>query len=147
MREKCPSPYFSIITACYNSAVTLPQTLASVESQVDTTVEHLIIDGDSTDGSLDIVREYSHISQVISEPDNGMYVAMNKGVNLAKGHVVGILNADDFYASSDVLAKVIAVFEDPAVDACYGDLVYVDNTDTTKVVRYWRSGSFDLRKF
>ena len=147
MREECLFPYFSIITACYNSAVTLQETLASVESQVDTTLEHLIVDGGSTDGSLDIVRTYSHIAQIVSEPDNGMYVAMNKGINLAKGEVVGILNADDFYARPDILAKVAVVFQNPVIDACYGDLIYVDTADTTKVVRYWRSGAFAPQKF
>ena len=147
MREAGPFPSLSIITACYNSAATLPQTLASVGSQAGATVEHLIIDGGSTDGSLDIARAYAHIFRLVSEPDQGIYDAMNKGIRLAKGDIVGILNADDFYASADILAKVAKVFEDSAIDACYGDLIYVDTADTRKVVRYWRSGTFVPRKF
>jgi glycosyltransferase involved in cell wall biosynthesis len=147
VRETGTFPLFSIITACYNSAVTLPQTLACLESQAGVTMEHLIIDGGSTDGSLDIVRGYSHDFSVISEPDDGIYDAMNKGIRMAKGDVVGILNADDHYPSSDILAKVAQVFEDSAIYACYGDLVYVDNTDTKKVLRYWRAGTFTPQKF
>jgi glycosyltransferase involved in cell wall biosynthesis len=93
------------------------------------------------------VRAYPHISHIVSESDQGIYDAMNKGIRLAQGDIVGILNADDFYASSDILAKVAAIFADPAIDACYGDLVYMDSTDTGKVVRYWRSGAFSPRKF
>jgi glycosyltransferase involved in cell wall biosynthesis len=137
----------TIITACFNSASTLAQTLASVDSQVGTTVEHLIIDGGSTDGSPDILRDRMPYRRVISEADKGMYDAMNKGIGLAKGDVVGILNADDIYASPDVLAKVAAIFEDVATDVCFGDLVYSDTKEPTKIVRYWRSGNFAVWKF
>jgi glycosyltransferase involved in cell wall biosynthesis len=147
MRDVVPNPFFSIITACYNSVKTLPQALASVQSQTHTTFEHLIIDGDSVDGSLDVVQASLPISQIVSEHDNGIYDAMNKGIKLAKGEIVGILNADDFYASTDVLAKVDSVFENPSIDACFGDLVYVDKIDTGKVIRYWRSGVCKVRKF
>jgi glycosyltransferase involved in cell wall biosynthesis len=147
MSDVAHNPLFSIITACFNSVRTLPQTLASVRSQVDTIFEHLIIDGGSTDGSLDVVKASLPLSQIVSEPDDGIYDAMNKGIMRAKGEILGILNADDFYASSDVLAKVALVFEDPSVHACFGDLVYVDSRDTGEVVRYWRSGGCEMRKF
>ncbi len=94
-----------------------------------------------------VARRYPHISQIVSEADLGIYDAMNKGIGMSQGDIVGILNADDFYTSSDILAKVAAVFQDSAIDACYGDLVYVDNTDIGKVVRSWRAGNFSLRKF
>lgn len=147
MRESVLHYLFSIITVCYNSIGTLSQTLISVQSQVDTTLAHLIIDGGSTDGSLDIVKAALPHSQIISEPDNGIYDAMNKGIVLAKGEIVGILNADDTYASSCVLKKVAEVFKDKAVDVCYGDLCYVDYHDTAKVVRYWRADTYNYRKF
>lgn len=138
---------FSIITVCYNSVSTISQTLASVQSQVDTTLEHLVIDGGSTDGCLDAVKSSLPISQIVSEPDSGIYDAMNKGLSLAKGKVVGILNADDFYASQFVLKEVAKVFKDESVDACYGDLCYVDYHTTEKVVRYWKSKKYNYRKF
>jgi glycosyltransferase len=137
----------SIITATFNAETTLSDCVESVSEQsVD--VEHIIIDGASTDGTLKIVEHYrDSLAKVISEPDKGIYDAMNKGLKLATGDVIGILNADDFYASSDVLKKVANAFSDPDVDACYGDLVYVDSKDTNKVTRYWHSGNFNPRKF
>jgi glycosyltransferase involved in cell wall biosynthesis len=139
-------PKISIITVTYNAAATLVDCLASVAGQSFVGIEHIIIDGGSTDETLAVARSFRHVSQIVSEPDQGIYDAMNKGVRLAKEDIIGILNADDFYASPDVLAKVVAVFEDPDIDACFGDLVYV-STDTGKVVRYWRSGTFARRKF
>jgi glycosyltransferase involved in cell wall biosynthesis len=97
---------------------------------------------------MDIVERHSgSLTKVVSEPDMGIYHAMNKGLRLATGDVVGILNADDYYPSDDVLAKVIEAFSNPDVDACYGDLVYVDSKDASKVVRFWRSGDYNSRKF
>lgn len=137
----------SIITATFNAETTLSYCIESVSEQsVD--VEHIIIDGVSTDGTLKTVEHYrDSLAKVVSEPDAGIYDAMNKGLKLATGDVIGILNADDFYASSDVLKKVANVFSEPDVDACYGDLVYVDSKDLNKVTRYWHSGNFNVRKF
>jgi len=102
----------------------------------------------STDGTLEILRKREgHGLRVVSEPDAGIYDAMNKGVALATGEVVGILNADDVYAGPQVLARVAEVFRDPSVEACYGDLVYVDPEDTDRVLRYWRSGTGSPEKF
>lgn len=136
----------SIITVTCNAAVTLADCLSSVAGQSSAGVEHIVIDGGSTDETLVVARSFRHVSLIVSEPDQGIYDAMNKGIRMATGDIIGILNADDFYTSPDVLAKVVAVFEDPAIDGCYGDLVYVDPTNTGKVVRYWRSGAFAPRK-
>lgn len=84
---------------------------------------------------------------IVSEPDQGIYDAMNKGVRMAQGDIVGILNSDDYYASPAVLAKVVEVFNNPAIEACYGDLIYVDAADTGRTVRYWRSGGYAPNKF
>ena len=140
-------PLFSIITACYNSVRTLSQTLASVKRQVSTNSEHLIIDGGSTDGSLGVIKASLPVSQIVSEQDYGIYDAMNKGILLTRGEIVGILNADDFYPSPFVLEKVAKVFKDSSVEACYGDLCYVDYYDTDKVVRYWQANEYNYRKF
>ncbi|HTF30715.1 MAG TPA: glycosyltransferase family 2 protein [Flavitalea sp.] len=137
----------TIITACYNSASTIEDTLKSVQSQTYPHVEHLIIDGHSTDHTLELVKSYGHVAQCVSAKDKGIYDAMNKGIILAKGGVIGILNSDDLYASAGVLEKVAKAFENPKVDAVYGDLQYVDSNDLNKIVRYWRSGYFSARNF
>lgn len=103
-------------------------------------IEHIVVDGASNDRTLDIVRsEGARITRLVSEPDNGIYDAYNKGLSLVGGEVIGFLNSDDFYSSETVIEKVMAVFEDDSVDACYGDLVYVDCTNTSKITRYWKS--------
>lgn len=133
----------SIITVCYNSADTIGDTLRSVRIQNHFNVEHNIIDGGSKDNTLQVVAvEGPHVAKLVSEKDGGIYDAMNKGIAMATGEVIGFINADDFYASSCVLTKVAAVFNDPTVDACYGDLCYVGKSDTSSVVRYWSSSAF-----
>ncbi len=137
----------SIVTPTYQAAQVLPDCLASVAVQ-DVEVEHILMDGGSTDETLAVAKAHGrHLAKVVSEPDQGIYDAMNKGIELATGEVVGILNADDFYPSPQVLRQVAACFEDPAVDACYGDLRYVEAGDTGRTVRFWRSGDFDRAKF
>jgi glycosyltransferase len=136
----------TIITATFNSASTLRSCLDSVSAQ-HASVEHLIIDGGSKDKTISIANTYSHISKLISEPDKGVYDAMNKGIALATGDIIGILNSDDFYASSDVLSWVAKTFKDPSIDCCYGDLLYVDATDTARITRSWKSGEFNHRNF
>lgn len=135
----------SVITATYNSAVLVSSCLTSVQSQT-TPIEHIIIDGGSKDATLETVRSFPHVAKVISEPDHGIYDAMNKGIALATGEVIGILNSDDFYADSQVLERVAQVFADPAVDSCYGDLQYI-SPDATKVVRHWRAGQMHEHSF
>lgn len=127
----------SIVTASFNSAGTLAQCIASVAGQsVD--VEHILVDGGSTDATQEIIERHRHsLAQAISEPDRGMYDGMNTGVALAGGDIVGILNADDVYASDEVLGWVLSAFEDSEVGACYGDLQYVDCADPGRVVRHW----------
>ncbi|PKN13542.1 MAG: glycosyl transferase [Deltaproteobacteria bacterium HGW-Deltaproteobacteria-4] len=142
----------SIITASYNAGATITDCLKSINFQT-TPVEHLIIDGASTDNTLELVRQISPHARILSEPDRGIYDAMNKGIRLASGDIIGILNADDFYASPDVLAQVAAVFADPTVAACYGDLQYVQGgvgekpTECFKVVRHWQSDPFCRSRF
>lgn len=105
-------------------------------------MEHIIIDGASTDGTVEVLDRYSTATlKYISEPDQEPYAAMNKGIKMATGDVIGILNADDFYVDDRVLETVSKVFEDPSVDSCYGDLEYVDREDTQKVIRRWKTGS------
>jgi glycosyltransferase len=133
----------SVVTATWNCAKTLPDCLASVARQGYDNIEHVIVDGASTDGTIDVVNR--HIDQVAvfkSERDKGIYDALNKGISLATGDVVGFLHADDLYASDDVLFKVAEAFEDHTVCAVYGDLEYVSQQDTSKVIRRWRSNSF-----
>lgn len=137
----------SLITATLNCSDTILDNINSIRAQsVD--VEHVVIDGASTDSTLEILQKAGHpFAHVVSEPDDGMYDAMNKGIKLASGKIIGILNADDFYPHAQVLEKVTEVFSNPAVDSCYGDLMYVDSRNTRKVVRYWRSGDHDRCKF
>jgi glycosyltransferase involved in cell wall biosynthesis len=136
-------PVISVITVVHNSAATITDTLLSVASQTYPHVEHVIIDGASTDGTLKIIQEHASKNLVVkSEPDHGMFDAMNKGLATATGEVIGFLNADDVYADSRVLEDIAGVITSQNVDACYGDLVYVDKSDSRKVVRYWKSQSY-----
>lgn len=140
-------PTISIITATLNTGETLSDCLDSVIRQ-DMDVEHIVVDGQSTDQTLQVVEQYrDSIAKVISEPDQGIYDAMNKGLSLAGGEVIGLLNADDYYPSPDILSRVAGVFENPDIDACYGDLCYLDGRDPSKVVRYWQAGEYQPRQF
>lgn len=136
----------SIVTPSYND-LRISRALDSVLTQeFDGDLELIVIDGGSQQPTLDVLKRYrQHIDVFISEPDQGVYDAMNKGIRLATGEVIGILNADDRYNDPFVLRDVAAVFKDPKVDACYGDLVYVDAQD--RIVRYWKSGSYRPFKF
>lgn len=136
-------PVISVITVVNNSAATIADTLLSVASQAYPHVEHIIIDGASTDGTLKIIQEHaSQIAVIKSEPDRGMYDAMNKGLAMATGDIIGFLNADDVYSDSHVLEDIAGAIGTQNMDACYGDLVYVDTSDSHKVVRYWKSQSY-----
>ena len=137
----------TVITPSYNSAGTIRDTLQSIAAQDYPFVEHIIIDGHSTDGTLKIASEYPHVSRMISAKDEGIYHAMNKGLRLATGDIIGILNSDDLYTSDQVLSQVAKVFEDESVDGCYADLQYVNPKQLDKISRTWKSGEFGPRSF
>lgn len=133
----------SVVTVCFNAADTVLETLRSVEEQDHPDVEHIVVDGASTDGTAELIRRHgTKVACFISEPDHGIYDAMNKGLAHATGEVVAFLNADDVYLHSGVLSRVAAVMKTPELDACYANLVYVDRTDPSRVVRVWRSRDF-----
>jgi glycosyltransferase len=133
----------SIITVVYNNKKTIKDAIESVLNQTYKNIEYIVIDGASNDGTVEIVQSYSNkIDKFISEPDNGLYDAMNKGLKLATGNIIGILNSDDFYASNNIIEKVVNVFNENNIDSVYGDLVYVDSNNTDKIVRYWKSIPF-----
>lgn len=133
----------SIITVCYNSAATLPYCLDSVARQSHTNIEHIVIDGASTDGTGQVVRSQGQrVARFLSEPDNGIYDAMNKGLALATGDVIGILNADDRYADDGALARVSAQIRAQALDMLYGDVAFFQPDAPTRLVRRFSSARF-----
>ena len=137
----------SIVTATYNSAATVKDTLSSIQRQDHPDIEHIIIDGLSKDNTLELVSGFPHIAKVISEKDKGIYDAMNKGIVTATGEVIGILNSDDIYTDPTVISSVAQVFRDPKVMTCYADLQYVHPTDLNRTIRTWKSGPFKRRNF
>lgn len=133
----------SIITAVYNRFETVGQAIKSVQTQTHGNVQHVVIDGASRDGTLQLLQALiSPASVLVSEPDEGIYDALNKGVALCSGEVIGLMHSDDFFADDRVLADVATAFADPAVDAVYGDLDYVSARDTSKIIRHWRAGPY-----
>ncbi len=138
----------TVITVCFNSAASIADTLDSVAVQTHPDIEHIVIDGASTDNTTAIVQDRGkHVAHFISEPDRGIYDAMNKGLQLATGELVGFLNADDMFAHPDVVASIArAAQRDPHADAVYGDIVYVRADRPDHVLRYWRSGKFTRSK-
>jgi glycosyltransferase involved in cell wall biosynthesis len=138
----------SIITVSYNSANTISDTIRSVLDQTYPDIEYIIVDGSSTDGTMDIINSYGNrISKIISEPDNGIYDAINKGIRSSTGTIVGILNSDDFFYDNNVIDKVVRSFQENEIDAVYGDVQFVDQNNTSKNVRYYSSKYFNVRKF
>jgi glycosyltransferase involved in cell wall biosynthesis len=131
----------SIITVVYNNKATIANAIESVLSQNYNNIEYIIIDGNSTDGTLDIINKYSSkITKIVSEKDNGIYDAMNKGLKLATGDVIGILNSDDLYANNTILKEVMNHFiNNHKLDILYGDLVYVKYDNINKIIRTWTS--------
>ena len=133
----------SIITACYNSAATIEGTIKSVLSQDHPDVEYIIVDGASKDNTLQVVDRYrDRIAKIISEKDQGIYDAINKGIAAATGEVIGLLHSDDIYANDEVLSRVTKLFGEKKSDSVYADLHYVNKDDISKVVRYWHSGEY-----
>lgn len=137
----------SIITVAYNSAETIRDTLESVRQQTYPHLEHIVVDGASTDGTADIARSFRHVAQVVSEPDQGAYDAMNKGIALAQGDIIGLLNADDAYASPDAVRWMVDTLLQTGADACYADLQYVHRGRPNRIVRHWHSGPFRPERF
>ena len=145
---KVISMKISVITGSYNCCNLVTDAINSVQGQQHANVEHIIVDGGSTDGTLDIINSMKTKGAcVISERDKGPYDAMNKGIIMATGDIVGILNSDDMFADSHVLERIETAFRVSDCDACYADLVYVDRADTTKAIRYWKSGEYRPENF
>ena len=133
----------SVITAVFDRADTIRQTIESVRAQTYGDVEHIIQDGGSRDRTMAVVREAADASAVIvSETDNGIYDAINRGIRRASGDVIGLMHSDDFFAGPDVLSKIVDAFSDPTILGVYGDLQYVSTDNPCRVVRHWRSGEF-----
>lgn len=139
----------SLITVVRNGEATIADCMSSVLVQTTQPFEYIIIDGKSTDRTLEVIDKHRWPAvKVISEPDQGLYDAMNKGIHLASGDVIGLINSDDVYADNQVLQRVSDFFSDkPDIDACYGDLCYVRCDDLTKIVRYWQSNSYQQGLF
>ncbi len=139
----------SIITATYNSEATLVDTIESVIAQDYDNIEFIIVDGNSTDHTLDIIKKYKDaITRYVSEPDEGIYDAMNKGIGMATGDIIGILNSDDFFSHPSVLSLIAKQFDnDTGLDAVYGDLYYVDKHNTNKIIRYWKNKTYYPKAF
>jgi glycosyltransferase len=137
----------SVITAVYNSAATVSGAIASVASQTHPDVEHVVVEGLSSDGSLAAIKAAQHDRMVlISEADKGIYDALNKGIRAASGDIVGFVHADDFLAHPNALARVAEAFEDPEINGVYADLDYVSQSDETKIIRAWRTGAYSAQR-
>jgi len=138
----------SIITVCYNSEKYIKYAIESVINQTYPNIEYIIVDGASKDKTVDIIKSYGNkITKFISEPDKGIYDAMNKGIKMATGDVVAILNSDDFYINNNVISSVINELESKQTDCLFADLIYVDEHDTDKQIRYWKSKPFVPNSF
>src|SRR3989339_1029654 len=138
----------SIITVTFNCSQTIQDTITSVANQNYPFIEHIVIDGASTDGTQDIIKQNrSKIRHVVSEPDNGIYNAMNKGITMASGSIVGILNGDDIFYDNGCVSAVVEEFKKKKVEAVYGNLVYVVPEKLDTIIRYYNSGSFTLNMF
>lgn len=141
-------PKVSIITVCYNSAKTLVDTIESVLSQDYPNIEYIVIDGASKDSTLEIINRYENrISKFISEPDKGIYDAMNKGLSLATGEIVALLNSDDFYIDKHSISNLVTSMLKANTDSVFADLLIVDPDNTNKVLRYYKSSSWNPNRF
>jgi glycosyltransferase involved in cell wall biosynthesis len=141
-------PVISIITVSLNSKGTIMNTIKSVLSQTYPEIEYIVIDGSSSDGTVELIKSFgTRISKYISEPDNGIYDAINKGIRLSTGNIIGILNSDDFFYDKNVIQKVADAFEKNEIDAVYGDVQFVDPAYISKIVRYYSSKYFTIGRF
>lgn len=138
----------SIITVCLNSVGTIEDTIRSILSQDYEDIEYIIVDGGSSDGTLDILTKYqSRISRCISEPDSGIYDAMNKGIKLSSGDIVATLNADDVYADETIVGQMVEFMQSNGLDAGYGDIVYIDQNNNDHITRFWKPGEYKRGAF
>ena len=138
----------SIITATFNSAQTISDCIASVNNQIYKNIEHIIIDGASKDNTVDIIKSMpNRVFKLISEPDKGIYDAMNKGISYANGDIIGILNSDDYYKEFAVIEKIVRLFEKCKTDCVYANIDYVDPNNGDKIIRKWVSGAYRLNSF
>lgn len=137
----------SIVTTTYNSATTIRDTLESVKSQDYPNIEHILVDGRSSDDTIKIISSYPHVAQCVSEEDQGLYDAINKGIRMSTGDIVGILNSDDFFPEPNIISSIVEAFEKQKVDAVYGDIAFVKPENLKKIVRYYSSKKFHPRKF
>lgn len=137
----------SVITATWNSEGTIRDTIESLELQSYSDIEYIVIDGGSTDRTLSIISQYSGVvDYIISEPDDGIYDALNKGIAASNGDIIGFLHSDDVFANHNVLSSVASLFSSEQPDCVYGDLNYVSKNDMNKIVRKWRSGPFNRNR-
>lgn len=133
----------SIITTCYNRAATIQGAIESVLAQDYDDIEYIVVDGASTDSSMSVINEYrDKISKIISEPDHGMYEAINKGIKMASGDIIGLVHSDDFLYDNHVISDVVAKFKETNADFVYGDGIFVQPENTDKIVRNWIGGAY-----
>ncbi|MDH4238787.1 MAG: glycosyltransferase [Phycisphaerae bacterium] len=138
----------STITVALNAADTIEATIKSVLNQDYKNIEYIVVDGGSTDSTLDIIKRYKNsIARVISEPDNGIYDAMNKGINLSTGDIIAILNSDDVYTDQTIVGQIVEFMQSNSLDAAYGDLVYIDQNNADRVTRFWKAGKYKKGAF
>jgi glycosyltransferase len=137
----------SIITVTFNSQDTIKSTIESVINQTYNNIEYIIIDGGSTDATIDIIKRYeSKIAKWISEKDEGIYDALNKGLRFATGDLVGFLHSDDIYENKNIISQIVNVFNKTNNEIVYGDLIYVYKKDVNKIIRYWRAGEYNYER-
>ena len=137
----------SVVTAVFNRKSTIGPAIKSVKDQDYPEIEHIIQDGGSTDGTLNVVRSLADAkTHLVSEPDMGIYDALNRGIKRSTGDIIGVMHSDDIFANPKILRTISKAFSDPKIDGVYGDLTYVANHDTSKVVRYWQAGSYNQAK-
>jgi len=137
----------SVITAVYNRRDTIADAIRSLQGQAYGDYEHMVVDGGSADGTLEVLRSFDDPRmKLTSEPDQGIYDALNKGMERASGDVIGLMHSDDFFASTKVLEQVAEAFTDPSIDAVYGDLQYVSAKNKNQVIRHWTAGEFSSAK-
>jgi len=133
----------TLITNVLNAEKTIEESIISVTDQTHKDIEYIVVDGVSKDRTLKVIDKHmDKISKFISEPDKNLYDAMNKGIKLASGEIIGFLHADNFFVSNDVIEKVSKIFEEKKVDAVWGDLIYVDKENPQKIIRYWKSSLY-----